>query len=114
MRRGSKRDPQSPESVNDILAVVEHLKRMPEVDPKSIVVFGNSGGSSFALDLATETEICAIGAGEPASVLFTGMFSRENRDLKQIMEEPKRFYTPELQKRTREKVEKINCPILIA
>jgi dienelactone hydrolase len=42
------------------------------------------------------------------------MFSRENRDLKQIMEEPKRFYTPELQKRTRDKVERINCAILIA
>ena len=114
MRRGSKRDPQSPDSVTDILAVVEAVKKIPEVDPKSVVVFGNSGGSSFGLDLAVETGLCAVAAGEPASVLFTGMFSKENRDLDEIMKEPQRFYTAELQKRTREKIARINCPILIA
>ncbi len=55
-----------------------------------------------------------MAAGEPASVLFTGMFSKENRDLDRIMKDPKRFYTPELQERTREKIARIGCPILIA
>ncbi len=30
------------------------------------------------------------------------------------MRDPKRFYTPELQRRTRDKIAKITCPILIA
>lgn len=114
MRRGSKRDPQSPDSVSDCLAVVESVKTMPEVDPMSVVIFGHSGGGSFALDLAGETPLCAIAIGESATVLFTGMLGRENRDLEKIMEDPRRYYTPELRKLTREKIARITCPILIS
>jgi len=113
LRRGSKRDPQAPDSMADCLAVVEAVKKMPAVDPKSVVIFGHSGGGSFALELAGETPLAAIAAGEPATVLFTGMLNKESRELDKMMEDPKPFYTPDLQKRTREKIAKINCPILI-
>ncbi len=115
--RGRAEDPQTRDALVDCLAVVAHVKTMPEVDPKSVVVFGGSGGGSLALELAGETELCAVAAGEPASILFTGMLTKENvKDRKkgeEMMDDPKRFYTPELEKFTREKVSKINCPVLI-
>ncbi len=114
LRRGSKRDPQSPDSMADCLAIVEAVKKLPAVDPKSVVIFGHSGGGSLALEVAGEAPLAAIVAGEPATVLFTGLLSTESRDLDKMMEDPKRFYTPELQTRTREKIAKITCPILIA
>ncbi len=113
LRRGSKRDPQAPDSVIDCLAVVEAVKEMPEVDPGSVVVFGHSGGGSIALELAGETRLAAVVAGEPATILITGMLSTKSPDQRTIMEDPKRHYTPELRKRTREKIAKIHCPILI-
>ncbi len=114
LRRGSKRDPQSPDSMADCLAIVDAVKKIPEVDPKSVVVFGHSGGGSLALELAAEAPLAAIVAGEPATVLFTGTLNKQSRfDLPQMMDEPKRFYTTELQKQTREKIATINCPILI-
>ena len=35
LRRGSKRDPQSPDSMADCLAIVEAVKKMPEVDAET-------------------------------------------------------------------------------
>ena len=113
LRRGSKRDPQSPDSMADCLAVVEAVKKKPEVDPKSVVIFGHSGGGSLAFELAAQTPLAAIVAGEPATILFTGMLTKDSPDQQTIMEDPKRHYTAELQGRTREKIAKINCPILI-
>jgi len=37
-------DPQSTEAVEDVLAVIEHLRKIPYIDPKSIVLNGTSGG----------------------------------------------------------------------
>lgn len=115
--RARAEDPQTRDALVDCLAVVAHVKNMPEVDPKSVVVFGGSGGGSLALELAGETELCAVAAGEPASILFTGMLTKENvKDRKkgeELMDDPKKFYTPELEKLTRAKVGKINCPVLI-
>lgn len=115
--RGRSEDPQTRDALVDCLAVIDHVKKMPEVDPKSVLVFGGSGGGSLALELAGETELCAIVAGEPASILFTGMLNKENVKDRQkgeeMMDDPKRFYTPELEKLTQQKIRKINCPILI-
>ena len=114
--RSRREDPQTRNALVDCLAVIAYVKKMPAVDPKSVVVFGGSGGGSLALELAGETELCAVAAGEPATVLFTGMMTKETggRDkLGPVMDDPKRFYTPELQKFTREKVRKISCPVLI-
>ena len=88
---------------------------MPEIDPKSVVIFGHSGGGS-ALELAGETELAAIVAGEPASIMFTGMYNKQTRrrpEQAKLMDDPKKYYTPELQKFTREKIARITCPVLI-
>ncbi|MDO8542035.1 MAG: alpha/beta fold hydrolase [Opitutaceae bacterium] len=111
--RSRRDDPQTRDALVDCLAIIAHVKKMPEVDPKSVVLFGGSGGGSLALELAGEAKLCAVVAGEPASVLFTGMMTKDNRGLMTIMENPKSFYTPELQNFTRAKIRKIACPVLI-
>jgi acetyl esterase/lipase len=95
----------------DCLAIIDRVKKMPEVDSQSVVLFGGSGGGSLALELAGQTPLCAIVAGEPASVLLTGMFWKDG--LAKVMENPKSYYTPEIEKLTQEKIRKIACPILI-
>src|SRR5205085_716475 len=71
-------NPISDEALHDCVAIVEYVKRLAGVDPESVVIWGNSGGGSLALELAGETDLCAAAAEEPASVLLTGMFAPEN------------------------------------
>jgi dipeptidyl aminopeptidase/acylaminoacyl peptidase len=120
--RSRQHDPQTRDALTDCLTVVDHVKKMPDVDPKSVVVYGCSGGGSLALELAGEVSLSAVTAEEPATVLYTGLFSRntpkrevafEAGDAQAIMEDPKRFYTEEAQKFTCEKIRKIACPVLI-
>ena len=113
LRRGSKRDPQSPDSMSDCLAVVEFVKKMPDVDPQSVVVFGQSGGGSLALELAGQTPLAAIVAGEPATILYMGMLNKDSPDQQTILKGPMQYYTPALRKHTREKIARISCPVLI-
>jgi dienelactone hydrolase len=120
--RSRNDDPQSKVSLEDCLAAIEHVRQLPGVDPKSIVVFGVSGGGDLALELAAATRVAAIGAEEPASILFTGVFNRQipkqgerytPRDAEPISADPKRYYTAEEKKITRAKIDSIRCPILI-
>ena len=120
--RSRDQDPQSPASLEDVLAAVDYLRRRPYVDAESIVVFGCSGGGDLALELAASTDVAAIVAEEPASIIFTGIFTTKfpkrgdrytARDAEPISKNPKSHYMPEHQKRTREKVARIRCPILI-
>jgi len=116
--RRKRDDPQSQYALWDALAVIQKVKEMPEVDPKSIVVYGDSGGGSLALEAAGETELQAIAVQEPATVLFTGMYGKEhgldNQKAQALMANPGPAYTPELQKLTREKIGRIKAPIFIA
>jgi acetyl esterase/lipase len=121
--RSRSNDPLTRDALEDCLAVIAHVKKTPEVDPQSVVLWGDSGGGSLVLELAGETSLCAVTACEPATVLFTGLYSRENLGGKppysagsgmKIMEDPKAYYTPALQKLTREKIAKIACPVFIA
>ena len=114
--RSREENPQTRAALEDCLAVIEHVKKMRAVDPRSVVVLGGSGGGSLALELAGETELCAVAAGEPATVLFTGMMTgggEQSAALQEMMDEPKRFYTPKLQEFTRGKIARIGCPIFI-
>jgi dipeptidyl aminopeptidase/acylaminoacyl peptidase len=120
--RSRDHDPQSTVSLEDCLAAVEHVRRLPFVDPKSIVVYGCSGGGDLALEVAAATEVCAIVPEEPASILMTGVFNAKSpkkgerftpADSEPIWENGKRYYTAEYQKLTRAKIARIRCPILI-
>ncbi len=68
-------DPQSSVSLDDSLAMVEFVRRLPYVDTESIVVFGCSGGGDLALGIATRTQTCAVVPEEPAGGLFSGLFN---------------------------------------
>ena len=120
--RSRDEDPQSKVSVEDSLAAVDHVRRLPYVDPKSIVVSGCSGGGDLALEIAAATDVAAIAAEEPATILFTGVLNSEfpkkgerytPEDSAPISADPKRYYTAKYQVPTREKIGKIRSPILI-
>jgi len=115
-------DPQTSDSVEDALAVVEYLRKLPFVDRASIVVGGCSGGGDLALAVASRTSVCAVVAEEPACIVMSGIFN--NSVPKQggrytpedgffLMEDGPRYYTAELQKSFRAQLEKIDAPILI-
>lgn len=116
--RSRDKDPQTRDALEDCLAVIEHVKKMPAVDAGSVAVFGGSGGGSLGLELAGESDLCAVVAGEPASVLFSGMMtsgmSERGPNFQAIMKDPKQYYTPALQEFTRAKIAKIHCPVLFA
>jgi acetyl esterase/lipase len=95
---------------------------LPEVDPKSVVVWGGSGGGDLALQIAGETSLAAIVPEEPAVVLMMGMMTTKTprkgekytpADATEMCEQPQRYYTPEIQAITRQKIAKINCPIFL-
>src|SRR5439155_128004 len=115
--RSREENPQTRDALDDCLAVVDYVKKRPAVDPNSVAVLGGSGGGSLALELAGEADLCGIVAGEPASVLFTGLMVAGHSDrgpaFQDVMRNPKKYYTPGLQKFTRAKIAQIHCPVLI-
>jgi dipeptidyl aminopeptidase/acylaminoacyl peptidase len=121
--RSRDEDPQSTVSLADSLAAIDHLRRLPYVDPKSIVIFGCSGGGDLALEIAATTDIAAIAPEEPATMLFTGIFNRElpKKGARYTPEDGaaafgpdySRAYTAKYQQLTREKIRRIQSPTLI-
>lgn len=114
--RSRDEDPQSRAPVEDSLAAVDHVRRLPYVDAKSVVVFGCSGGGDLALEIAAATDIAAIAPEEPASMMFTGILNRESAkkggDGAGLTDDPS-AYTAKYQQLTREKIARIRAPILI-
>ncbi len=125
-RRDIHHDPQDRGVVEDTVAIVEAVKKLPEVDPESVALYGGSGGGTLALEVAAETDVAAVVAGEPASIIFMGMFTKDDvlrgDETQPVAEQRRRrfanapleeLYTPALRERTRRKLEKIQCPVLI-
>ncbi|HKA08171.1 MAG TPA: dienelactone hydrolase family protein [Gemmataceae bacterium] len=116
-------DPQTRDSLEDVLATIEHVRKLPYVDAKSIVVTGSSGGGDLALSVAAETDIAIMVIEEPASMIFMGMFNKNvpkqgerytaQDGARHFGDDYKPFYTPECQKLTRDKIAKFRCPILL-
>ena len=114
-------DPQTRDSLEDILATVEYVRKLPYVDAKSIVVNGISSGGELALSVAVETDIAISVPDEPFGQLFTRMVTKDVPKKGESLRshfgtDPKRWrmlYTAECQKLTRDKIAKIRCPILI-
>jgi dipeptidyl aminopeptidase/acylaminoacyl peptidase len=115
-------DPQSSEAVHDAVAAIVHVRRLPYVDRRSIIINGTSGGGDLALWAASSTEIAAIVTEEPASSIFMGMFNKQTpkkgerftaEDGFPIHADPRKFFTAEHQQVTRERIAKIHCQILI-
>jgi dienelactone hydrolase len=124
-RRSIAHDPQDRGLVDDTVALVEAVGKLPSIDRRSITLYGGSGGGTLALEVAAETDLAAIVAGEPATIIFMGMLSKEHvafgpegkptsdqrNDI--MAADPKSLYTAERRKLTREKIAKIRCDTLI-
>jgi dienelactone hydrolase len=76
--------------------MIDWAKKRPDVDPASVVVWGDSGGGSLALELAGETDLAAAAAQEPATILMIGTLTRSS-DKQTAMVNPKQHWTPEVQ-----------------
>ncbi|TWU62591.1 Acetyl esterase Axe7A precursor [Crateriforma conspicua] len=109
------RDPQTSKALIDCLAIIDHIKQRPDIDQKSVVLYGGSGGGSLALELAGEMDLAAVAAGEPAILLFSGILNKSNvRQLEKLKTaDPKPLYSPQLREQTQRKVQRIRCPLLI-
>jgi len=125
-RRAIDHDPLDRGVVEDTLAIIDRVRQIPEVDPESIVLYGGSGGGTLALEIASAgDQIAAIAAGEPATIIYMGMFNRSHVDRDAggqvagdrrddvMAAKPHELYTDELKQRTREKIKGIDCPVLI-
>ena len=115
-------DPQSSASLDDSLAMVDFVRKLPYLDAESIAVFGCSGGGDLALEIAARTEICAVVPEEPASIVMAGLFNNSvprkgerytPEDGFYLLENPTKYYTPEFQTFLRAKIARIHCPVLI-
>lgn len=112
--RNYRATPKARGPILDCLAIVEDVKKLTEVDPKSVAVYGGSGGGSIALELAGLTPLTAVICGEPATMLFCGMLENGEFDKREeVWANPHKYYTAERKKLTRNKIKKITCPILI-
>ena len=83
---------------------------------------GCSGGGDLALHVASRTSVCAVVGEEPAIVLMSGVFNNSvpkqgtqytPKDSFFLMENGRRYYTAELQRRFRAKLATLDSPILI-
>jgi len=107
-------DVQSRGPIEDVRAVVRATARLPGVDHRRIALYGGSGGGSIALELGGDAEVRAVVAGEPATVLYTGMLTTGDYGQRlEMMASPERFFTPELRKQTRKKLATLRAPVLI-
>jgi len=112
--RTYEQDIQSRGPIEDVRAVVQALARETTVDPRRIALFGGSGGGSIALELGADPAVRAVVAGEPATLIYTGMLTTgEYGPRLAMMADPARYLTPELRAATRAKLRGLRAPVLI-
>lgn len=112
--RTFRENPSDPGRIHDSEAIIEHIKKLPQVDPDSVAVFGGSGGGDCALQLAGRIDLAAIVAGEPATILLARMLpppDQKNRG--EVMKKVHKYYTKENERLVKETIAKIRCPVLI-
>lgn len=115
-------DPQSTVSLSDALAAIDYLKGLSFVDSNSVVVSGCSGGGDLALEVAASTQVAAVAAEEPASILLAGVFNSSSpkrgdtytvADAMLILDNFTEYYTAAHQEYMRAKIARISSPILL-
>lgn len=89
--------------IDDGLAIVEHVRKLPYVDPDRINVYGVSLGGNLALHLIGRTKIHAAILGAPAPMGFLGA---------RIPREPGQPIAVD-RDLARRNIEPIGCPVLI-
>ncbi len=125
-RRAIRHDPQDRGVVDDTLALVRAVREVPFVDAESVALYGGSGGGTLALEVASVSdELAAIVAGEPATIIYMEMFTRDHvildddgkptRDRRwDVMNQgAKALYTEKIREITRRKLAGLTTPTLI-
>ncbi len=112
--RSYEHDVQSRGPIEDVRAVVRAVARLGGVDASRIALFGGSGGGSIALELGSDPAVRAVVAGEPATLIYTGMLTTgEYGPRLEIMANPEEHFSTELRQRTLEKLKSLRAPVLI-
>lgn len=105
------------DAVADAARVVNKVKTLPGADPDRIILYGGSGGGILAIVTASRVEVSCVIAGEPATVVpidpKPDVVGGGAGAYREIMEDPRAFYTSGRQKEIRAWMKKIPCPILV-
>ena len=125
-RRAIRHDPQERGVVEDTLELVRRVRELPFVDAESVSLYGGSGGGTLALEVASVSDdLAAIVAGEPATIIYMGMFSRDHiifdddgkptgdRRWDVMNQDAKSLYTNQVRDFTRQKLSALATPTLI-
>ncbi len=110
-------DSRDPGPIEDCVAIIDYVKKMPSVAADSIVVIGHSGGGRLALELCglpERTGLAAIVCFEPATTLYAQMYPVGMRGPNMtVSRNPERYFTDESRRILKEKVASLSSPIFI-
>jgi dienelactone hydrolase len=124
MRQGREMFSRAPLEYEDEIAIIEHVKRLPYVDPDRVGLIGMSHGGEMILKLTSEYQgVAAAVASEPAAHEFlaltpddtafvnaeTGLRDIENMKMAETEKVRRRIDMPLAQSR----IATINTPILV-
>lgn len=125
-RRAIRHDPQDRGVIEDTLEVLRAVRELPFVDAESVALYGGSGGGTLALEVASVSDdLAAIVAGEPATIIYMGMFSRDHvmlddageptgdRRWDVMNQDAKALYTKKVREFTRRKLSALATPTLV-
>ncbi len=101
--------------ITGTLAIVDHVKNMPKVDPHSVVLYGWRVGG-VVLDVAGATEVAAVAAEEPNGMWMLPLmaFAGSRTEFIRATEDPHRVFTPAIREANRERFRTISGPVFIA
>ncbi|MFK5921100.1 MAG: hypothetical protein QM496_02910 [Verrucomicrobiota bacterium] len=100
-------------AADDTVAAIKTLQAVPLVDKNSFILYGGSAGANLAIHAASLTDVTAIVAGEPATLLMTGMYSKAGGSTGAVYKDFKKAYDSEAQKITQTIIKNLNCPVLM-
>lgn len=98
---------------DDTVAAIKALKSLEAVDDDSLVLFGGSAGGNLAIHAASKIDVAAVVAGEPATLLMSGMYSESGGSVGSVYKNFNRAYNAEAKKKTREIIKNLSCPVLM-
>ncbi len=94
------------------LAAASYVKNLSDVDSNSVVLYGCSTGGGMVLMLAAETDVAAVAAEEPGG--FGYDFFNNDSTYLLALQDPHRFFTPEIRLLAQERFRTISGPIFLA
>lgn len=104
-------------AVDDTVRIVAKVRTLPEVDGRRLVLYGGSGGGILGIVTASRTEVTAVIAGEPATVVplepEAGAGGAEGSGYRRLMTDPQAAYVGDRRESMRAWIAKVGCPVLL-